>query len=365
MGIDGRMLGFTGIGQYIETLLGSIAAIPLQFKISVLCSKKFPSVGQLDKSFEFSQASAPIYSLREQWEVLRFARGKTLLHCPHYNIPYFYRGPLVVTIHDLTHLAFREFLPNRFAYLYARGMLGAAVRHASKVITVSEYSKHAIQKNFGIPEHKIRVIYNALADLVPGEEASAKKMSLSHLGIHSPYLLFVGNLKPHKNLQGLLCAFSLISEEIPRPLQLVIVGKKGKGYPALAALTEQRSLSDKVVFADYVPDEVLRGLYHQALALVLPSFNEGFGLPLLEAMVRGVPVAASKCSSLPEIVGSAGLLFDPHDVRDMAQALKKLILDEEVRARCTTVGLQRAEQFTARKFALAHLQVYREVLESL
>jgi glycosyltransferase involved in cell wall biosynthesis len=382
--IDARMLGATGIGTYLNELLTGLACTNHEFRFSVLTTETQRSgeasgfkiansrfkIGETGKSacrsypaekFEFHQARAPIYSLREQWEIARLARGGDLLHCPHYNVPYFYKSRMVVTIHDLTHLAQRDFVPSRPAYYYARFMLKAAAQHARQVITVSEFSRKCICETLDVAPGKVHAIsYGIPKRMYPN--GSVNMSLVEQLGITKPYVLFVGALKPHKNVQALLRVFPLLPEAIQNSYQMVIAGKPDSCYPALLQLARKLSLSDRVLFTGHVTDEELRALYSGAKVFVLPSLNEGYGLPVLEAMAYGLPVIVSNTTSLPEVAGDAGVLVDPRDDRGMAMALESLLADDELRKSLGERGRQRAHSFSARDFALRHLEVYRAAL---
>jgi len=360
--IDARMLTFTGIGTYLMTLLTQLASLETEFNFEVISPQPELLHHLPQDRFRFVESTAPIYSLREQWELARLARGARLLHCPHYNIPYLHHGRMVVTIHDLNHLVHRELLPNRLAYWYASFMLAAAAKHANKIITVSQYSRKSIQETFNVPDGKIQVIYHGLPQRMTPDENSVDRSRLATLKVRKPYILFVGLLKPHKNVQGLLRAFSLLPADKRAPVQLVIVGSRDSFYPSLRELTGKLSLEEQVVFTGVVNPDDLRALYADATLLVLPSLNEGFGYPVLEAMAFGVPVVVSSTSSLPEVVGSAGVLVNPREDQSIANGIEKLLSDDGLRRTLSKRCREQAQQFSARKCALGHLDVYREVL---
>jgi glycosyltransferase involved in cell wall biosynthesis len=392
--IDARMLGATGIGTYLSELLAGLASTNHEFRFRVLraCSDciglgepeqnrvtaeaqrlrdkqkengaspgTFSEAGFHPERFEFIRARASIYSLTEQREIARLARDGDLLHCPHYNVPYFFKGRMVVTIHDLTHLAHRDFVPNRLAYYYARVMLKAAAHHARQVITVSEFSRKSICQTLGVPENKVRVISYGVPRRIL-QSGPPNMVLLEKLRVTQPYILFVGLLKPHKNVQALLRAFGLLPEQVRASHQLVIAGKLDTCYPALSRLSQELRLSDRVVFTGYVEDDGLRALYAGAKVFVLPSLNEGYGLPVLEAMAYGVPVIVSKISSLPEVAGDAGILVDPRDYQSIAKALEFVLSNKQLRRGLGERGRKRAHSFSAKEFALKHLEVYRAAL---
>jgi glycosyltransferase involved in cell wall biosynthesis len=287
-----------------------------------------------------------------------------LLHCPHYNISRFHRGKLVVTIHDLSHLLFPQFLPSRAAYFYARSMIGAAVRRATQIVTDSQFSKRLIQERFNVPDQKIRVIYPGLPEPLTCCQNSVDLAALRRMSVQAPYVLFVGLLKPHKNVGALIRAFGRLPTEIRNGTQLVIVGRKDTEYPRLQSLVRGLSLESRVIFAGHVTDPDLHALYSGASLLALVSLNEGFGLPALEAMAFGVPVVVSNTSSLPEVVGPAGILVDPCDDRSIANGIERVLSDHDLRRTLSQKCREQAQLFSARKSASDHLEVYRAALSS-
>ncbi len=360
--LDARMLGHSGIGTYLSDLLDNFAVMNSGFRFKVVAPRRELLPNPMSETFTWVKGTSPIYGLREHWEISRLGKTADLLHCPHYNVPYFFRGPMVVTIHDLTHLMFPQFLPNFAAYTYARLVMAAAVVHSRLIITNSEYSKRCICQRYRIPESKIRVIHLIVSQRFLGARKKPDPVRLKELGIVKPYILFVGLLKRHKNIDGLIRGLSLTHIPKRRDIQLVIAGKRDTAYQDLVALTRTLGLTDTVVFTGQVGDDDLHSLYAGAMALALVSFNEGFGLPALEAMAYGLPVIAANNSSLPEVVGDAGILIDPYDVRRIGSALEELVGDERARAELGRRGQERVKLFSARRFAEGHLEAYREAL---
>lgn len=358
--IDARMLTFSGIGTYLKNLLTQLALLESEFDFEVICPEPDLLSHLPPVRFRFVESKVPIYSLREQREVARLVRGACLLHCPHYNIPCIHRGKLVVTIHDLSHLLFPEFLPSRLAYIYARLMIGAAVKRATKIVTDSQFSKHSIQERFDVPDQKIRVIYPGLSE--PCYQNPVDRAALRQMGVKAPYVLFVGLLKPHKNVAALIRAFGRLPAGTRNDTQLVIAGRKDSEYPRLKGLVRELSLESRVIFAGHVTDVDLQVLYSCASVLALVSLNEGFGLPVLEAMAFGVPVVVSKTSSLPEVAGSAGILVDPRNEQSIADGIGMVLSDRDLQRTLGERGREQARLFSARKSALEHLEVYRAAL---
>lgn len=360
--IDARMLGPSGIGTYLKNLLYNLADLDHEFHFKVMSASPSELRYLPSDRFQIVKANAPIYSLAEQWEVARSARGSDLLHCPHYNIPYFYRGKLVVTIHDLTHLTCRQFFPGKAAYCYARFMLGAAARRAGKIITVSQFSKDSIHRFLPASNGKIRVIYQPPAvNLARGDCTAALSVGC---GVARPYILYAGALKRHKNVEGLVRAYALLPQSYRDQFQLVLVGKEDDAAPRVRQLVEELKLGQNVVITGGVPDDQLRERYAGATVFAMVSLNEGFGLPALEAMAHGVPVVVSSTSSLPEVVGDAGILVDPLNDKGIAEGLQRLLDNPALRHELGERGRQRAQTFSARDFALQHLEVYREALKA-
>jgi glycosyltransferase involved in cell wall biosynthesis len=184
------------------------------------------------------------------------------------------------------------------------------------------------------------------------------------------FILYVGTIEPRKNLTALLEAYAALMERLSvcdlRPalsdVRLVIVGKKGWLYEGFFRRLHELGLEDRVLFTGYVPDEDLPAIYSAADLFVFPSLYEGFGLPVLEAMACGTPVIASNASSLPEVAGEAGIMIAPHDVRGLAEAMERLLMDKQLRAELRARGLERAKQFTWERAAAMTLEVYQDAL---
>ena len=184
------------------------------------------------------------------------------------------------------------------------------------------------------------------------------------MGVASPFILFVGRLTPHKNVGALIRSFARLPADRRNGTQLVIAGRKDSDYPRLELLVNELRLGDRVVFTGHVPRADLVALYAGAKVFALVSLNEGFGLPALEAMAYGVPVVASNNSSLPEVVGDAGLLVDPRDENEIVNALERVLSEPSLSQRLGKLGRERAQLFSAREAAQEHLKDYREALSA-
>ena len=263
--------------------------------------------------------------------------------------------PQVVVVHDLIPLYFPESFPRQ--YHYFRYFVPAILKRARAVIADSENTKRDVVAFYGIESNRVRVVPGAYDRnrYRSGIEADMVKRKYRL----DAYLLYVGNILPHKNLQRLLKAFALISKRFPH--KLVIVGRKDPRYHlALEAEARALGLEEKVLFLDYVSPEVLPALYAGADVFILPSLYEGFGLPIVEAMACGIPVIASCAGSLPEVTDDAAVMVDPHDVQGMARAVEVVLGDPGMREAMRQRGLEQAERFNWERTALMILEVLRE-----
>ena len=265
---------------------------------------------------EIIPCTVPIYSVREQLVLPRvIPAGADLLWVPHYNIPIFYRGKLLVTVHDVFHLDMAQMVPGLHRRLYAKFMFAAVAAKADKIICVSKFTEKRLRYfEPGLQEQKTCVIYNGVDDY--WKQPSAAKESLQR-----PYLLFVGNVKPHKNLPRLVAAFSEIKDKIPH--DLVIVGKE-EGF--IVGDNKARkcadSLKERIRFTGYISDEELRRLYAGAALFVFPTLYEGFGLPPLEALAAGCRrLLLSDIPVLHEIYGTSAVYANPCDEDELARGI--------------------------------------------
>lgn len=266
--------------------------------------------------------------------------------------------PQVVIIHDIEPLLFPRQCP-RQTYFF-RYVLPVILRKSKKIIAVSHNTKNDLIKEYRIDSQKIEVIYEGYDKTVFNPNVSAEFVTKKY-GLND-YCLYVGRLVPHKNLARLIKAFSLVSREV-KDLQLVIVGRKNRRFSSeFESRAKDSGVFNRILFLDWVPLEDLAPLYKRAKVLVYPSLYEGFGLPPLEAMACGTPVITSNISSLPEVVGDAALLVDPYNVEDIANSIVKVIRDQDLSARLSNKGLQRASQFSWEKCAREILGVMKNAV---
>lgn len=327
IGIDCRKIADFGIGTYIRGLLQALAAMGGDQYVAF----GGPEIAaMLPPGVEHVVVDAPKYSVSELFTIAYAANQSRLdlFHAPHYVVP-FARVPFVVTVHDLIHLHHH----NPLARAYARSMIGRAVRRSRRVLTVSETVREQIASHFGHRE-KIAVTPNGVDPLFTPDGPRAE----------GRYFLFVGNDKRHKNVERLLEAFGRL-----QGVQLVLAGG------AFGRFRDR----ERAVIAGFVSAEELASLYRGAIALVQPSVEEGFGLPVLEAMACGTAVITSNAPALIEVAGEAALHVNAQSAEDIAAAMQRVMRDDALRASLVARGTARARAFTWRRCAELTRAAYR------
>jgi glycosyltransferase involved in cell wall biosynthesis len=365
--IDARKLRDYGIGTYVRNLLRHLARIDRTTEYVVLCrAADAQVVNEFGENFRAVPEASRGYSLREQITVpldLRRERAE-LFHAPHYVLPPLTPCKSVVTIHDCIHLRFPQYLRNRLGYAYARGSLWVAAHRSNRILTVSEASKRDILDYFAVPPEKIDVIYNGIDErfsALPAEDDVARVRERYQLD--DPFILYAGNIKPHKNLERTIEAFHMLRRDGRfAQVKLVIIGDEIAKYAALRHAVHRHKLHKYVRFFGFVPDRTLAILYRLAAVFVFPSLYEGFGLPPLEAMASGTPVITSNVSSLPEVAGDAALLVDPLQSEAIADAMERVLTDTALRDDLRARGLVRARQFSWERSIRRVREIYGEVL---
>ncbi len=356
--VDVRMMNSSGIGSYIRHL------VPLVIQSSP--KTEFYLLGRPEemkqcKGFaksprvQWIETTSPIFTISEQFELSKKIPQDTYLFwSPNYNFPVFWRRKLLVTVHDVFHLAMGKRIGSIPKRLYARLMFNRLTRRADALLCVSQFTKGELERLTGPLSGKIESIHN-------GVDESWFKIKRRKNPHSRPYLLFVGNVKPHKNLGALLEAFSLLKDKIPH--DLVLVGQKDgfiTGDPLV--FEKAKSMKGRVHFTGLVTEALLGQYYAFADALVFPSLYEGFGLPPLEAMACGCPAVVSKTASLPEVCGQAAEYFDPNNIRDIAQKILKVLQSKKLREKLVKRGRVQARKFTWKKCAKQTCQVIDSLL---
>ena len=364
--IDARKIQDFGIGTYIRHLVHGLAEIDQENHYLLLVRPgDRDSLADLPENFRPVVERAPVYSLRElaslSWRLFRL--DLDLYHATHYVLPAVVPTRVVVTIHDIIHLLYPEFLPSRLAFLYAQRMIRRSLVKGDRVISVSQNTKRDLIEHFGIEGRKVEVIYNGVS------ESFRRRLTTDEmdrwrrdLGLPRRYLLFVGNVtKKHKNLDRVVQAYARAVHEKDFDAPLVCVGGRDSGTFKIRQRAEQEGVGDRIHLMGHVADEALPAIYQGASLFLYPTLYEGFGLPVIEAMASGVAVVTSNSSALAEIARGYADLVDPLDVEAMAQAILHCMTDDDHRQALAKLGRRRAEEFrwdlTARRTRELYLDV--------
>ncbi len=361
--VDAHAIGqhLTGNETYIRNLLQGFAALDHDADFVTYLSRQ-PSREDLPDRFLKHCVSVNPF-VRLGFDIPRRLRQDRpdLLHVQ-YTAPVFCSTPIVVSVHDVSFLEHPEYF-TPFRALQLRCTVRRTVKAAARVLTVTEFSKRSILAAYALPEEKVTVLANGVSgDFRPIAREVAQRALRASRGLEAPFILTVGDLQPRKNHLGLIRAFEQLINAHPQlPHHLVVVGKETWHSPAILAAARKSSVGSRIHFTGFVSDEELRQLYGACELFVYPSFYEGFGLPILEAMASGRAVACSNTSGMPEVADSAALLFDPHSVAEMVLAMRDLLLNPELRMRMERLGTQRATMFSWDRTAARTLDVYYEV----
>ncbi len=362
IGIDARMCGkeFTGIGRMAYELISRLPFLMPQVEFVIFLNSKNYKNYKTRKNVKKVLADEPIYSFKEQSSFLNKINQEKcdLMYFLHFNIPLLYRRPFAVVIHDITLIDFPGKKMNHWWHRMAFYLIfRKAIKKSKGIATVSKYTKNQIIKRFKAKKEKIKVIYNGIDE----KFSKQKKSSVKKFGIKKPYFLYTGVWREHKNILGLIHAFS---KTIKNGLdaELVLTGGRNEIYAQeVKNLIKKKKLTKKVILPGLVPEEDLLILFKNAHAFVFPSFSEGFGLPPLEAMASGVPVTCSSTTSLPEVCGKSVLFFNPYQSENMAKKMIQIFTDEKLRTKLIEKGYKQAKKFTWENCA----QVNSEFLQNL
>ena len=367
--IDARMYHESGIGRYIRSLINNLEDLDKKSQYFILLTRADYNSLNLRGNFNKVLADFKWYSLNEQLRLhsLLNQLKPDLVHFPHFNVPIFFKGKFVVTIHDLIHQHFQmrratthDPITYKIKQLGYRAVFKTAIRRSVKILVPSTYVKDLLTSDWHLDAQKIQVTYEGVDDkLITISKILSKekyKRILNKFNIQGPYIFYVGNAHPHKNLEGLIKAFLELKKSHDN-LTLVLSGGDHYFWQRLKRENQQKGIN----FTGFVSDEELVALYKGAQVFVMPSFEEGFGIPLLEAMACRTPVVSSNVASLPEVGGDACLYFDPHDLGDMVNKIDKVINDKNLRLELIKKGQKRLKFFSWKKLAEQTLKVYEEI----
>ncbi|HXB68320.1 MAG TPA: glycosyltransferase family 1 protein [Candidatus Acidoferrales bacterium] len=371
--IDARRIRDFGIGTYIRSLILALSKIDSTNQYTVVSGPADANMlSELPENFRSALYARDDHSFFDHLAFPVFLRGLSpdLVHIPLNRIPLLMIKPYVVTVHDMANLLFEDHSSIRMQlrrFRFRRGLM-----RANRVIAVSEATKRDVEKVLGVPPDRIRRVYNApdpgfsQRASSPGQEQSR---ILERYQITYPFLLYAGNIRKHKNVPRLVEAFAVVHDQLAshpvyKDLRLVIIGDTISDYPAVRQAVIKSGVEQVVRFLGFVPFDTLRCFYESAAAFVFPSRYEGFGLPPLEAMACGTPVVTSNVSSLPEVVGEAAVLVNPHNVFDIARGIREVLLNEELRSRLIRRGREQAARFSWSWTARQVLEIYRDAAGS-
>jgi len=323
--------------------------------------------------------------LRLSWEML--VHRPDILFIPAHTLPVIHPKKSVVTIHDLGFIRekplysqnslgpeqpFMRKIIDRLVKIFSFGKYGAnmldyldwstkfALKHAKRIITVSNFSKNEIKEIYDTAEAKITVVYNGYNRLLYKKITDKRKVivRLAKYGINHPYIFYVGRLEKKKNIPILVNAYAIMREKYKKiEHKLVLVGEASYGFDEINYIIEEFNLDDEVIITGWIPEEDMPYIYNGAMAFIFPSLYEGFGIPLVQAMACGTPVAASRAGSIPEVARDAVLYFNPDNKREMADKMAKIITNNDLRDKLVKEGLNRVKDFSWQKCAEETLAV--------
>lgn len=365
--IDARMWNESGIGRYLRNLIDQLQKLDHQNKYFILLLVKDFNTLNFKNNFKKIRADFRWYTLAEQTKLPEILNklDPDLVHFPHFNVPIFYKGKYVVTIHDLIHQHFNFQRASTHGYLTYKlkqfgykKVFGTAIKKSAKILTPSSFVKSQLINEWQVDKDKIVVTTEGVDDII---SAIAKKINqdrvdqiMKRFNIDTPYLFYVGAAHPHKNIKGLINAFLILRRDY-QYLKLVLSGMDNYFWQRVKNEYQHKD----IVYTGQVSDDELVALYKNAEVFVMPSFEEGFGIPILEAMALGCPVVSSNSGSLPEVGGEAAVYFNPLDTADMSSKITHVLKSKKLRKELIEKGKKRVEDFSWRKLAEQTLEVYQ------
>lgn len=366
IGLDAHTLGSRvgGNETFIRNLVSSLSSVDVKNEYFVYAYSNEFVDGLINgvQNFQFKNLKPKNPFIRIPFSLpQKMIEDRLDLFLLQYAAPPICPAPYVLVVHDISYERYPEFF-NKAELTRLRLLTPLSLRNASHVVTCSEFTKEDMIRHYRLSPKKISVIYygkNEKYKLI--KDTAALQATREKYDLLKPYILYVGNIQPRKNLNRLLLAFKDLKDRERIPHNLVIVGNKAWLYSDVFKLIKDSNLTNEIIVTGYVPEEELPLLYNAAELFVYPSIFEGFGFPVLEAMACGVPVVTSNSSSLPEVAGDGALLINPLSVSDMAQAMHKILTDTNLREELKEKGLRQAERFTWNKTANDFLKIFERV----
>jgi len=365
IGLDVRKINDFGIGTYIQNLVKYLLEMDKQNQYFLFFNHRDIENYSYPKEQVMKLINnSPKYSIREHFSLSHQAKKYDiqLFHEPHYTLPYFLECKKVVSIHDLIHLKFPQNLPAKKAYIYAKFMIGQAVKKSDKILAGSENTKNDVMEIFKTNQRKIEVIYYGVDEIFkPINDQNVLENFRNKYKLPDKYILYSGSVRKHKNLENALKAYAMLKD---KSYDLVLAGVGLQNQKVLEPMLKELKITEKVKIIPFLDYAELALLYNSAAVLFFPTLYEGFGLPVLEAMACGIPVVSSNNSSIAEVSGDAAVLVYPANLKEMAEALEKVLAETSLRQRMISLGLERAKIFTWKKTAEKTLRIYQELLEN-
>lgn len=365
--IDIRKINEFGVGTYIWNLVRNLSAIDCQNEYLLVGShRNFHELGPLPDNFK-QMYQAEDESHWRHHVTIPFAlkrQNVDVVHVPHHEAPFFNPSKLVVTMHDCVHLLFPHEDSSKFRNYRHYLQTKRVVETAKHVLAVSRSTKEDLINIFELPESKISVVHNALDERFAfSHTTEERKHVLERYQLKEPFVLYSGKIRPHKNLHRLIEAFAVLKSELMederyKTLKLIIIGDELSKHQYLRLTVIRSGAQQDVRFFGFVPYPILRVFYQSAALFAFPSLYEGFGLPPLEAMANRTPVVASNTSSLPEVLGDAGILVNPENVFDIARGMKLILSDDLLRQKLVQKGIEQVAKFSWKLAAQNVLNTY-------
>lgn len=363
IGIDARSIHHEGVGRYIRELIKHLSRIDHKNEYIVYFSSQESITKDIIESSNFHGVFLPvtIYDLHKQpylWYRIHRDRLDVFHATDHWLVPFFSPCPLIITVHDTLVKTERKSLPYK-VLVYGAFITRIALAVSDKILTISDFTKKEIFDLYPRAGKKISVIYHGVGPEfrpVPETPRVRNKYRLT-----KKYFLYVGSLKSHKNIPRLIEAFSRLPSMLREETDLVIAARLEPRFSETERLPARLGIEESVKFTGYVPNTDLPELYNGAIALIIPSFTEWFGLPVIEAMSCGTPVIASKGGALPEVGGEAALYFDPESTDNLKSTIERVLIDNDLRKRLSNMGLKRSKDFSWNTTARRTLEIYEEV----
>ena len=361
----------TGVGKYAIALIKALGKFDDENQYWIFVKRnQAEEFDPKKKNFHIILCNNILQSkiLRILWEqfvlpVILLKKRIKLLHSIHYTTPLLFLFKRITAFHDMTFFLF----PKKHTFtkrIFFQLIIPLSAKRSDRLIADSRSTKRDIQKILGVSMKKIDVVYGTVNPIYhPVENINAINGIKSQYKIKDRFILYVGTLEPRKNVVGLIRAYYKLVLEKGIKHQLVVVGKKGWGYQEIFKTAQDLNLDKKIIFTGYVPDNELVFFYNAADIFMYPSLYEGFGIPPLEALSCGTPTISSNISSMPEVVGNAGILVNPYNVQEISQKMYELLVNKKLRLSLREKGLLRAKKFSEEKMAKETIESYEKASE--